>query len=144
MQNVNQNTAEMFKRLTELKINSHSPYSNYWVACVVVAKDGRTFNGVNVENCAFGSTICAERSALVSAISNGCKAHTIMELHLTSKNPGFGGGPCGACRQVIVELLHPEAIIYNYNKIGEYQTHTIQEILPYAFTAKSLNEHNSK
>ncbi len=144
MNNEIKQTNNMFEKLKALKENSHSPYSNYWVTCIVIAADGRSFNGVNVENCAFGDTICAERSALVSAISNGCKPQTIMELHLTSKNPGFGGGPCGSCRQVIVELLHPKAVIYNYNKEGEHETYSIKEILPYAFTGKSLNEANSK
>ncbi len=131
---------EMFNRLLSLKENSHSVYSNYWVACIVVADNGQSFNGVNVENAAYGDTICAERSALVSAVSNGCKPKTIKELHLTSKNPGFGGGPCGSCRQVISEILHPEGKIYNYNAQGEYETYTIKDILPYAFTGKSLNE----
>jgi cytidine deaminase len=60
----------MREKLIELLNNSYSPYSNFRVAAILVCKDGREFNGVNVENAAYGSSICAERSAILSAISN--------------------------------------------------------------------------
>ena len=61
----------MQERLKELLKNSYSPYSNFKVAAIVVMKDGKEFNGVNVENASYGAAICAERSAIVSAISAG-------------------------------------------------------------------------
>ena len=66
----------MRDRLKELLNNSYAPYSNFRVSAVVVMKDGTSFNGVNVENAAYGSSICAERSAILAAISNGYKNET--------------------------------------------------------------------
>ena len=65
----------MKEKLLKLLDNSHSPYSKFRVAAIVVMKDGTEFNGVNVENAAYGSSICAERSAILSAISNGYKKY---------------------------------------------------------------------
>ena len=63
----------MIEKLLELQNNSYSPYSNYKVSAIAVMKDNKEFYGVNVENASFGATICAERSAILSAISNGYK-----------------------------------------------------------------------
>ena len=70
----------MREKLTELLKNSYSPYSKFPVAAIVVMKDGREFSGVNVENASYGATICAERSAIVSAISHGYKKGDFKEL----------------------------------------------------------------
>ena len=65
----------MKEQLINLLKNSYSPYSNFRVASIAVMKDGKQFKGVNVENASYGACICAERSAIVSAISNGYKKH---------------------------------------------------------------------
>ena len=72
----------MIDKLIELHKNSYSPYSNYKVSAIAVMKDGKEFNGVNVENASFGASICAERSAILSAISNGYKKGEFKELYV--------------------------------------------------------------
>ena len=68
----------MKDKLIKLLDNAYSPYSKYRVAAIVLMKDGKEFYGVNVENASYGATICAERSAIVSAISNGYKKDKYM------------------------------------------------------------------
>lgn len=75
----------MKEKLIKLLENSYSPYSHFRVAAIVVMQDGKEFNGVNVENASYGASICAERSAILSAISSGYKKgefkiHTVAEL----------------------------------------------------------------
>ncbi|MDE5538947.1 MAG: hypothetical protein K2J20_00470 [Bacilli bacterium] len=65
----------MREKLVKLLDNSYSPYSKFRVACIAVMKDGKEFPGVNVENASYGASICAERSAILSAISNGYKRY---------------------------------------------------------------------
>ena len=76
----------MRDRLKELLNNSYAPYSNFRVSAVVVMKDGTSFNGVNVENAAYGSSICAERSAILAAISNGYKKNDFDKLYVMCDN----------------------------------------------------------
>lgn len=72
----------MIEKLRELLKNSYSPYSNFAVSAIAVMKDGKEFNGTNVENASYGAGICAERSAILSAISNGYKKYDFKELNI--------------------------------------------------------------
>ena len=71
----------MKEKLLKLANNSYSPYSHYRVATILIMKDGKEISGVNVENASYGSSICSERSAIVSAISMGYKKGDFKELH---------------------------------------------------------------
>lgn len=126
----------MKEKLKKLLNNAYVPYSNFRVACIVVMNDGQEFQGVNVENAAYGSTICAERSAILNAISNGYKKGDFVKLYLMASS-GELVTPCFACRQVFVELLNKETkIICVYND-GEKE-YTVADLCPYAFTAEDL------
>lgn len=83
----------MIEKLKELQKNSYSPYSNFKVSAIVVMNDGNEFFGVNVENASYGATICAERSAIVSAISRGYTKGSFKELHIMVGS-GEIGMPC--------------------------------------------------
>ena len=72
----------MKDKLLKLLENSYSPYSKFRVSAIAVMKDGKEFCGVNVENASYGAAICAERSAIVSAISAGYKRYDFRELNL--------------------------------------------------------------
>ena len=87
----------MKEKLLELLNNSYSPYSNYAVSAILVTKDGKGFYGVNVENASYGAAICAERSAIVSAISAGYKRYDFKELNIMVSS-GKIGMPCFLCR----------------------------------------------
>jgi len=123
----------MIKELIELQKNSHAKYSNFKVAAIVVTNDNKKFNGVNVENSSFGETICAEKSALISAISNGYKKNNIKEIHLIGGDAKKIIYPCGSCLQVISELMSKDANIFLYSK-KETKKMKINELLPFPFS----------
>ena len=127
----------MKEKLLELLNNSYSPYSNYAVSAILVTKDGKGFYGVNVENASYGAAICAERSAIVSAISAGYKRYDFKELNIMVSS-GKIGMPCFLCRQVISELFDKDAIIRCYATTGEYREYTVEEICPYPFGSDDL------
>ena len=101
----------MREKLIELLNNSYSPYSHFRVSAILVCKDGNEFRGVNVENAAYGSSICAERSAILSAVSNGYKKGDFEALYVMCDNEKIGM-PCFQCRQVFAELFDKDAHIH--------------------------------
>ena len=127
----------MYKELKGIIENSYSKYSNYKVACIVKMKDGAFFKGVNVENASYGATICAERSAILSAISNGYHKGEFKELYVMVSS-GDIGTPCFLCRQVISELFPKEALIHCVSTTGEEKVYTKDELCPYPFGEEDL------
>src|SRR4030095_16588747 len=85
---------------------ARAPYSHFKVSAVVECADGRTFTGCNVENSNYGSTLCAEQVALTKAVSEGARDFIRIAVIADARAPV---PPCGACRQVIIELCVPEA-----------------------------------
>lgn len=126
----------MKEKIFKLLDNSYSPYSHFQVAAIAVMKDGKEFNGVNVENAAYGSTICAERSAILSAISNGYKKNDFEKIYIASSS-GKITSPCFACRQVFVELMDKDAKIICVAE-DEEKEFTVAELCPFAFTDEDL------
>ena len=127
----------MIEKLINLQKNSYSPYSHYAVSAIVVMKDGKEFFGVNVENASYGATICAERSAILSAISNGYHKGDFQELYVMVSS-GKIGMPCFLCRQVISEFFEREAKVHCCSTMGEVKTYTVAEICPYPFGEEDL------
>ena len=127
----------MKDKLLKLHKNSYAPYSNFYVSAIIVAKDGVEFSGVNVENASFGASICAERSAIVSAISAGYKKGDFKELNVMVSS-GEIGMPCFVCRQVISEFFDKDAIVRCFATTGEYKEYTVEEICPYPFGSDDL------
>lgn len=124
-----------FIKLQKIIKNSYSPYSKFRVAAIAETDIGE-FAGVNIENSAFPVTICAERNAIFSAITNGAKHINRISL-LTDHKNGFGM-PCGSCRQVMTEFMNAndEIIIYSLN--GDYKKYTLNDLLPFSFTKEDL------
>ncbi len=127
----------MKDKLKELLNSSYSPYSHFRVASIVVMKDGREFRGVNVENASYGATICAERSAIVSAISAGYKKHDFETLYVMCDNEKIGFS-CMLCRQVISEFFEPDKKVIAMNPNGEEISLTVKELCPYPFSDEDL------
>lgn len=126
----------MREKLTELLKNSYSPYSKFPVAAIVVMKDGREFSGVNVENASYGATICAERSAIVSAISHGYKKGDFKELYIMV-NTEKVSTCCFLCRQVMTELFDKDVIITCMSQTEE-KVFTVNDFCPYPFDEGDL------
>jgi cytidine deaminase len=101
--------------------NAYAPYSNYLVGAVVRTRDGREFAGVNVENAAYPLGICAERSAIVAAVSAGYRPGDFEAIGITAS-------PCGGCRQWLYEFRVGE-VSYRGSD-GEIRTATPAELLP--------------
>lgn len=127
----------MRDKLLKLLENSYSPYSHFRVASIAVMKDGTEFNGVNVENASYGASICAERSALVSAISAGYKRHDFEKLYVMCDNDKIGMS-CFICRQFISELFEEDKIIVAMNPSGETKELKVSELCPYPFSDEDL------
>ncbi len=126
----------MKNKLDKLLNNAHATYSNVQVAAIAKTKSGDEFVGVNVENSSFGASICAERSAMMSAVSKGTKPGDITEIHLTSSLSKILF-PCAMCLQVMTELLSNDATITIYYK-DEVVVKTLSDLLPYAVNRESF------
>ena len=113
--------------------HAHCPYSRYRVGAALETGDGRVFVGSNVENASYGLTICAERAAVVSAISAGVRNFRRIVIASDSEPPA---PPCGACRQVLAEFGSELEV----ESVGPLQTRrwTLRELLPDAFTREIL------
>lgn len=116
--------------------HAYAPYSNYHVGACVKTKDGKLIPGVNIENASFGLTNCAERSALFGAYSLGYHKEDIESIAIVSDGKLLAA-PCGACRQVLVELLQQTTPIILSNK-KEHKITTIAELLPMSFTSEDV------
>lgn len=127
----------MLEKLKELLNNSYSPYSHFRVSSIVVMKDGKEFYGVNVENASYGASICAERSAIVSAISAGYKRGDFETLYVMCDNEKIGFS-CMICRQVISEFFEKDKKIIAMNPSGDEISLTVEELCPYPFSDEDL------
>lgn len=123
--------------LRTLLDNSYSPYSNFKVSAIAVLKDGRCFNGVNVENASYGASICAERSAIVNAISNGARKEDFKALYIMNGSNNIVT-PCFMCRQVIFEFFDLDCVVTCYNYDGLKKEYTVKELCPYPFGKDDL------
>lgn len=127
----------MKEKLKNLLENSYSPYSKFRVASIAVMKDGKEFCGVNVENASYGAAICAERSAIVSAISAGYKKHDFESLYVMCDNDKIGMS-CFVCRQVISEFFEPDKLVIAMNPNGDTKELKVSELCPYPFNEEDL------
>lgn len=116
--------------------NAYAPYSNYSVGACVLTKDNKYFIGANIENASYGLTNCAERNAIFQAYSNGYRKKDIEAIAIVSNGKTLAT-PCGACRQVLVELLERDTpIVLSNHKIDKITN--IEELLPMSFTEEDL------
>jgi cytidine deaminase len=115
---------ELLERADAVAAKAYAPYSNFHVGCAVCTRDGRVFEGVNVENAAYPLGVCAEKTALTAAVSAGVRPGEIEVLAVTAS-------PCGGCRQWFHEL-GIERIVYR-RAGGDVAVTTPDELLPDTF-----------
>ena len=118
----------------EAKTNALAPFSNFRVGAAILTKSGKIFTGCNIENSSFGLTICAERTAIFKAISEGHR--NFLAMAIVSDNGEFTP-PCGACRQVLMDLAGDIDFVM-VNKKNVLQIKKMHSLLPLAFTTKNL------
>ena len=128
------------QELVKLAFNMHRfsyvPYSRFPVGAALLCGDGRVFTGCNVENAAYGSTICAERTALVKAVSEGRRTG-FERLAVVGRGADYCW-PCGACRQMLYEFA-PELVVLVGRGDGQFVRTTLRELLPHGFGPASLD-----
>ena len=129
---------DILERAFKAMGNAYAPYSKYYVGACVLTKDNKYFIGANIENASYGLTNCAERNAIFQTYSNGYRKNDIEAIAIVSNGKTLAT-PCGACRQVLVELLEKDTPIVLSNKKIEKITN-IQELLPMSFTEEDLKE----
>ncbi len=123
-------------KAVEAKKNALSPYSNFRVGAALLTKNNKIYLGCNVENSTFGLSICAERTAIFKAISEG--ERKFKAIAIASDSPDYIS-PCGACRQIIYDLCGEIDIICTNSK-EEYKIFKTSELLPFAFGDKDLKK----
>jgi cytidine deaminase len=109
--------------------HAYVPYSGFRVGAALLCEDGEVFTGANVENVSYGATICAERSAVAKAVSEGKRMFLAIAVVSDMDKLIY---PCGICRQVLAEFKIP--IIIAGDKKGNYKVYGMEELLPHAFT----------
>lgn len=135
--NIFEQYKDILDKAFEAMDNAYAPYSNYHVGACVKTKDGKYHIGANVENASYGLTNCAERSTLFHVYSLGYRQDDIESMALVTGGNTLGT-PCGACRQVMVELLKRDTPVVVANKNNQAMVTTIEELLPYSFTNDDL------
>jgi cytidine deaminase len=112
---------DLLERAEAVAARAYAPYSNYLVGAAVRARDGRVFEGVNVENAAYPLGICAEKSALAAAVAAGCRPGDLEEIAITAS-------PCGGCRQWLHEFRLDRVTFRRAD--GGVASYTPAELLP--------------
>jgi len=127
--------ADLAARAAQARHWAYAPYSHYFVGAALLTASGRVYDGVNVENAAYPDTICAERTAVFKAVSEGEREFTAIAVSSEG-----GGTPCGSCRQVLSEFgLDTRVIIADAEGNITNRT-TVRDLLPNAFGPEQLNQ----
>lgn len=120
------------KQLIELarkaRSNAYTPYSHFAVGAALLGRSGRIYTGANVENASYGLTLCAERTAIVKAVSEGEREFEAIAIAADTDEPVL---PCGACLQVMAEFHIDKVVLGNLN---EMQVVKLSDLLPHNFT----------
>jgi cytidine deaminase len=115
---------ELIAQAEAAAANAYAPYSNYFVGATLLLKDGRTFDGVNVENAAYPLGVCAERTVISKAASEGRRPGDFEAIGITAS-------PCGGCRQWLCEFRLDRVTVPS--RVGEVVSYTPAELLPEAW-----------
>lgn len=105
--------------------NAHSPYSKIKVGAAILTAEGKIYSGCNVENISFGGTICAERTAILKAVSEGDRKFTALYLYTKEQ-----WSPCGLCLQVMSEFLSSSSIVILGSDKNPDEMVTLNQLMP--------------
>lgn len=129
--------SELLQKAIEGQKNSYAPYSGKHIGAAVLMDNGKIYNGCNVENASYGGTVCAERTAIFKAVSDGAKKIKEVMVVSSEQNPW---PPCGFCRQVIAEFASPDTQVHLANPQGKSRTVKFIDLFPEAFGPAHLNK----
>lgn len=125
---------QLIQEAIEAQKFSYSPYSNYAVGASLLGKSGKTFSGANVENSVYPLGLCAERTAVFKAVSEGEK-----EFEAIAVVTRDGGTPCGSCRQVLAEFGTDIVVLIADEQGNLMQEMQVKDLLPFSFGPANLN-----
>lgn len=128
--------SELIASARSVAEGAYAPYSKLHVGAVVVAADGTEYTGVNVENAAYGSTMCAEATAIGSAVSAGVRKIDAVAVATVEGDAAY---PCGNCRQLMQEFKVENVIIQESD--GSARVHAFDDLLPHTFSQDDLIDH---
>jgi cytidine deaminase len=123
---------ELIEIARQAQKNAYAPYSNFKVGAALLSSQGKIFTGVNVENGSYGLTICAERTAIAKAVSEGHLKFSRIVVYSNCSPPAT---PCGACRQVLNEFS-PDMQVICVNNQNEINRFDLSHLLPESFSFK--------
>ena len=126
---------ELIERAKDASKNAYAPYSRFAVGAALECRDGSVFTGCNVENAVLGCTICAERGAVMKAVSEGRRDFVRIAVYSESRDYCV---PCGTCRQVLNEFS-PEIEVLCVRSDDRYVSYKLRELLPAAFNKDYLS-----
>lgn len=129
------NQPELIEQALQARLSAYAPYSQFQVGAALLTKDGRVFRGCNVENASYGLCNCAERTAFFSAMAAGYRPGDFQSIAVVGATDE-PIAPCGACRQVMLELGGPELEVVLTNLSGDIKNTTAGAQLPDAFYLK--------
>lgn len=123
---------ELIRCAISAREKSYSPYSNFKVGASLLCKSGEIYTGCNIENSAYSDTVCAERVAILKAVSDGKREFSAMAIVGGMNSIGDYTYPCGTCRQVMAEFCAKDFEIVLYNG-KESAVYTLENLLPKSF-----------
>lgn len=132
---------ELIKSALEAREYAYAPYSNFYVGAALLTKEGKVYQGCNIENAGYTATNCAERTAFFKAVSEGVRKFEAIAIVGSMKGPVTSyAAPCGVCRQVMMEFGDPKTfrVIVAISE-DEYREYTLEELLPMGFGPDNLN-----
>jgi len=135
MVQIKQDYKQLIELANEARRHAYAPYSNYLVGAALQTKTGRVYTGVNIENAAYPTGICAERVAVFKAVSEGERDFEVIAVVTDN-----GGSPCGACRQVLSEFGLDTVVLITNGKGKLLREITVGELLPEAFLPKHVQK----
>lgn len=139
---MDQNTdkKELFKEALEAREQSYCPYSGFAVGAALLTKSGKIYRGANIENAGYSGTVCAERTAVFKAVGDGERGFAAVAVAggKAGAPPESFCAPCGVCRQVLAEFCGGDLIVYFVKSEGEWEEHTLGELLPHSFGPEQL------
>ena len=125
---------ELLDAARRARENAYAPYSHFKVGAALLASSGAVYLGCNIENASFGATICAERSAIASAIAGGSRDFSAIAIIGGAENAVTAPcTPCGICRQVLSEFCDPDFPVILENGDGTEKIVKLSELLPHSF-----------
>ena len=127
-------TQQLHEAARQVAANAYEPYSHFAVGAAVLTEEGKIFTGVNVENVSYSLTICAERSAIFSAVTAGARRILAIAIYTPTPAPT---PPCGACRQVLNEF-GPNADVFSICDGEKVRHDKLDQLLPGAFGSDNL------